>query len=158
MRPSNMMETAGRLHQVQDPLVVGDDQDADVRRLADVVDGVGDDVERVDVQAGVRLVEDRDLRVLERELQHLQALLLAAGEALVEVAGREVARDVRQLHRRLDLAAEVLERDLRLAARLAVGVLHHPQVLRDRHAGNRNGVLEGHEEAHPGRARPGRPP
>src|SRR5215212_8417009 len=37
----------GRLHQVQDPLVVGDDQDAHLRRLADVVDGMGDDVQRV---------------------------------------------------------------------------------------------------------------
>ena len=118
--------------------------------MRDGVDAVGDDVERVDVQAGVGLVEDRELGLLERELEDLQALLLAAGEALVEVARAELARHVDELHRGLDGLAELLERDVGLAARLAVGVHDHPQVLRDRHAGDRDGVLEGHEEAHPG--------
>ena len=52
-----------------------------------------------------------------------------------------------QLHRLLGLACEVLELDLALAARLAVRVDDHPQVLGDGHAGDRDRVLEGHEEA-----------
>ena len=87
------------------------------------------------------------LGLQQRELEHLQALLLAAGEAVVEVAGGELARDLRELHRGLDGLAELLQRDLGLAARLAVRVHDHPQVLRDGHAGDRDRVLEGHEEA-----------
>ena len=129
---------------------MGDDEHAEVGLAGDRVDPVGDGVERVDVQARVGLVEDGDLGALERELEDLQALLLAAREALVEVARGELARDVGELHRLLDELAEVLERDLALAARLAVGVHDHPQVLRDGHARDRDGVLEGHEEAHAG--------
>ena len=65
---------------------MGDQQDADLAGLADPVDALGDDPQRVDVQAGVGLVEDRDLRLEQLELQDLVALLLAAGEALVDVA------------------------------------------------------------------------
>ena len=86
-------------------------------------------------------------RLQHRHLQDLEPLLLAAGEAVVDVAAGELARDVDQLHRRLGVAAEVLEADLRLAASLAVGVDRHPQVLRDGHAGDRDRVLEGHEQA-----------
>ena len=82
-----------------------------------------------------------------RQLQNLQALLLAAGEAVVDVAARELARDVDELHRRLGVLAEVLEADLRLAAGLAVGVDRHPQVLRDGDAGDGDRILEGEEEA-----------
>ena len=88
-------------------------------------------------------------RLQHRQLEDLHALLLAAREAVVEVAAGEVLRDVGQLHRLLGLAAEVLELDLVLAARLAVGVDDHPQVLGDRDAGDRDRVLEGHEEAQP---------
>ena len=50
------------------------------------VDALGHDPQRVDVEAGVGLVEDRDLRLEQLELQDLVPLLLAAGEALVDVA------------------------------------------------------------------------
>src|SRR5687767_3259241 len=76
---------AVRLDEVQDPLVVGDDQDAHAGLGLDRVDRVADDVERVDVEARVGLVEDGDARLLEGELEHLEALLLTAGETLVEV-------------------------------------------------------------------------
>jgi hypothetical protein len=42
---------------------------------------------------------------------------------------------------------KLLQRDRRLAARLAVRVDHHAQVLRGRHAGDRDRILEGHEQA-----------
>ena len=96
---------------------------------------------------GVGLVEDRDPRLQQRHLQHLHPLLLAAGEALVEVAAGELARHVHQLHRLLRGAGEVLELDLRLALRLAARVDDHPQVLGDGDAGDGDRVLEGHEQA-----------
>ena len=126
---------------------MGDDQDAHVGPSATALTPCGDDLQRVDVEAGVGLVEDGELRLLQRELEDLHALLLAAGEAVVEVAAGELLRDVRELHRGLDGLAEVLERDRLLAARLAVRVDDHAQVLGDGHARDGDGVLEGHEQA-----------
>ena len=59
-------------------------------------------------------------------------------------------RDVHHLHRLLRRAGEVLELDLRLAECLATRVDDHPQVLGDGDAGDRDRVLEGHEQAGPG--------
>ena len=132
---------------MQDALIVGDDQHAHVGSLGDGVDAGGDRVERVDVEPRVGLVEHGQARVEQRELEDLHALLLAAGEAVVEIAVGELARDVGQLHRRLDRLAEVLQRDLVLAARLAGRVHDHAQVLGDGHARDGDRVLEGHEEA-----------
>ena len=101
------------LDHVQDALVVGDDQDAHVG-AGELVDALGDGAQRVDVEAGVGLVEDRDLRPQQRQLQQLHALLLAAGEAVVEVAAGEVFGDVGQRHRLLGDLGEVLELDLGL--------------------------------------------
>ena len=78
-----------RLDVAQDPRVVGDQQHGLVVVLGEPVDAVGDDLERVDVEAGVGLVEHRDLGVEQLELGDLVALLLATGEALVDVALRE---------------------------------------------------------------------
>jgi hypothetical protein len=57
-----------------------------------------DDPQRVDVEAGVGLVEDRDVRLEDRHLHDLVALLLAAAEALVEVAVDERAVHAEPLH------------------------------------------------------------
>ncbi len=134
---------------VEDPLVVGDDQDAHVG-AGEAVDALGDGAERVDVEAGVGLVEHRHAGLQQRHLQHLHALLLAAREAVVEVAAGELGGDVHHLHRLLGGPREVLELDLGLAVRLAMGVDDHPQVLGHRDAGDGDRVLEGHEEAGPG--------
>ena len=78
-----------------------------------------------------------------RHLKDLGALLLAAGEAVVEMPGGERAIDVQQLDRVLELGAELLDLD-RL---LALGVDRHAQEVGDRHAGDRDRVLEGEEQA-----------
>jgi hypothetical protein len=103
------------LDQVEDALVVGDDQRAHVGP-GERVDARGDGAQRVDVESGIGLVEDRDLGAQQRQLEDLHALLLAAGESVVEVAGGELLRDVGQLHRLDDGLAEVLELDRLLAA------------------------------------------
>src|SRR5215207_9755658 len=69
----------------QDAGVVGDQQDAELG-AAEPVDALGHDPEGVDVQAGVGLVEDGQLGAEQGHLEDLVALLLAAREALVEVA------------------------------------------------------------------------
>src|SRR5215211_4408746 len=133
---------------MQDALVVGDDQHAEIGSR-ERVDALGDRSQRIDVQTRVGLVEDREAGLHHRQLEDLHALLLAAREAVVEVAARELPWDVDELHRLFRVAAEVLELDLVLAARLALGVDDHAQVLRDGDAGDRDRVLKRHEEAHP---------
>ena len=61
------------------------------------VDALGDNLERVDVEAGVGLVEDGELGLEELQLEDLDALLLAAGEAFVDVALGEVGVDAQLL-------------------------------------------------------------
>ena len=73
----------------QDPLVVGDDEDAGGVLGGDAVDPLGDDPDGIDVQSAVGLVEDGERRAEHGELEDLGPLLLAAGEALVEVAAGE---------------------------------------------------------------------
>src|SRR5665647_3393000 len=70
----------------QDSRVVRDEQDAEAGVLLGAVHALGDNLERVDVEAGVGLVEHGELGAEQFELQDLVALLLAAGEALVDVA------------------------------------------------------------------------
>ena len=74
-------------------------QHATVLALLVVVDALRDDAQGVDVQAGVGLIEDGELRLQQAELQHLVALLLAAGEALVDGTLGEGRVDVQFLHR-----------------------------------------------------------
>ena len=116
----------------------------------ELLDAVGDDLERVDVEAGVGLVEHRDPRLQHRHLQDLDALLLAAGEAVVEVARRELARDLEPVHRGEQLLAELRDRDrvvLAAVPRLADRVDRGAQEARDGHARDRVRVLEREEEA-----------
>ena len=121
---------------------MGDDQRAQALLVVQALDALGDGAQRVDVKARVGLVEDRDVGGEHRHLQDLRALLLAAGEAVVEMARGERFVDVEQLDRVLQLRAELLDLD-RL---LALGVDRHAQEVGDRHAGDRHGVLEGQEQ------------
>ena len=70
---------------IQQTLVVGDHDHAAIGR-AQLIDTVGDDLQRIDIETGVGFVEDRDLRLEQAQLQDLVTLLLAAGEAFVHVA------------------------------------------------------------------------
>ena len=66
---------------------MGDEEHAESRPFAaHGLHAVGHDAQRVDVEARVGLVEHGQLRVEHGHLQDLVALLLAAGEALVQVA------------------------------------------------------------------------
>src|SRR6185436_18564470 len=75
-----------RLDVAQDPGVVRDQQDADVTAGGNTVDTFGDDLEGIDVQPGVGLVQDGHLGAQQLHLENLVALLLAAGETLVDIA------------------------------------------------------------------------
>src|SRR6266511_5187994 len=63
---------------VEETLVVRHDEHRP-GRTAHRVDSARDEAQGVDVQAGVRLVEDAELRLEDRHLEHRVLLLLAAG-------------------------------------------------------------------------------
>ncbi len=102
----------------------------------------------VDVEAGVGLVEHGDLGLEQRHLENLVALLLAAGEALVQVPLLEAVVHAEPLRPRQELHAHfehgVVVDALAARHRLAQEVEH-------RHARDLFGVLEAEEQA------PGRP-
>src|SRR5438046_3100889 len=135
--------------EVEDSLVVRDHDGAHLwthERLYPV----RDDSDRVDVESRISLVEDGDARLQHRELEDLDPLLLAAGEALVEITGGELAGHLQPVHRREQLLAELGDLDrvvLTACARLADGVDRAAQKVRHRHAGNGVRILEGQEEA-----------
>ena len=119
-------------------------------RADEAADAVGDDPERVDVEPRVGLVEHRDPRREHGHLENLDALLLASGEAVVEVAPRHLLRHFELLHRGGQLLAELGDLDRVLLAavlRLANGVDGRAQEARHGHARDGVGVLEGEEEA-----------
>ena len=105
--------------------------------------------QRVDVEPGVGLVEDRDPRLQHRHLQDLDPLLLAAREPVVDVARRQLPRHLQPLHRREQLLAELgigIGSSSPPVARLADRVDRAAQEARDRHARNRVRILEREEE------------
>ena len=99
-----------RLDVVQHALVVGDHQHPHLRGQGGV-DALGHVAQRVDVQARIGLVQDRHLRPDDGHLQHLQPLLLAAGESVVDVAGGEGRVHVQQRHLLLQQLAELGQRN-----------------------------------------------
>ena len=98
-----------------------DDEERALRR-AERVDAIGDDAQRVDVEAGIRLVHDAERRLEQRHLQDLVPLLLAAGKADVERPPQHVLRDLRASPTAPHELHEFRRRQLRLAARLALRV------------------------------------
>ena len=76
------------------------DDDEGALRRAQPVDAFGDDLQRIDVEAGIGLVEHREPRLEQRHLQNLVALLLAAGKADIDGAAQHFLIDV-ELARRV---------------------------------------------------------
>ncbi len=123
-----------------------DEQDAAVTLGAEPVHPVGDDAQRVDVQAGVGLVEDREARVEQFHLEDLVALLLSTGEALIDVALRERRVDRERAHRLLDLTGPGPQ----LRRLTGDGGLGRTEEVRHRDAGHLDGVLHREEHSGPG--------
>src|SRR5207249_2677349 len=138
----------------------GDQQDAEVR-VEHRVHAIGDHTEGVDVEARVGLVEDRHLRIEHRHLEHLETLLLAAREALVDVPAREALVHPEHGELLAHLLAEIHRRDAALdrvrgidvgilVDALELGVERAPDEARDAQTGDRRRVLEREEHAETG--------
>src|SRR5680860_1582669 len=135
-----------RLDVAQDTRVVGDQQDAKAGTLLGPVHALRHDLERVDVEAGVSLVEHRELGLEQFELKDLVALLLASGEALVDVALGEALVHAQVLHRLADVLDPGADGGRDPVDRRLGGA----EEVRDRHAGDLDRVLHCEEEARAG--------
>ena len=144
MRPLRQDVHDVGLDVVEQALVVGDHDERAVGR-AQRVDAVGDDAQRVDVEAAIGLVENAEARLQHRHLEDLVALLLAAGKADIERALQHVLIDLQRL-----AAARTTRRNARRRARprrvAALGVERGAQESHVVHAGNLDRVLEGEEQ------------
>ena len=106
------------------------------------VDAVGHHLERVDVESGIGLVQIAICGCKQLELEDLVSLLLATGEALVDIALGERRVDGERVHRLVHL----LDPGAQLR-RLAVDRgRSRTKEVGDRNAGNLHGVLHGQEE------------
>src|SRR3954470_51577 len=130
----------------QDPRVVGDQQDTLVAVLGEPVHALRDDAQGVDVQPGVGLVEDRRGRVEQLQLHDLVALLLSAGEALVDVSLSERGVHLHAFHGGVD----VLDPGAELGGLAGDRRLGAAEEVRHRDAGHLDRVLHREEETSPG--------
>ena len=128
------------------PLIVGDDDGA-VGRRVQLVDAVGDDAQGIDIEAGVGLVENRQSRLEDGHLQDLMALLLAAGEALVDSAFEEALVHLDERHPFADQLQEVDGVHRFLAAMLADLIEACAQEVGAVDSRDLHRVLEGQEDA-----------
>ena len=125
---------------------MGDDDARRLRRLQ-LVHAFSHDAHGIHVEAGVRLVEDTQLRFEHSHLEYLVALLLTTTEALVH---RAVGQLRVQLHDLTLLALQLqefgtLHRLQALSLALLVdGRLHE---VGHRHTGNLHGILEREEQS-----------
>src|SRR5918998_3942451 len=127
------------------PLVVRDNDRGEIR-AAHLVDAPGDDLQGVDVEPRVGLVQYRERGLEHEELQDLVALLLAAGEALVEIALGELGVHPHHRHLLLQELVHLHGRELLLANRVDRGA----QEVGDGDPGHLARVLEVEKDAHLG--------
>ena len=113
---------------------------------AQPVDAVGDDFERVDVEAGIGFVEHGEPRLEQRHLQNLVALLFAAGKADIDRAAQHVLVDAELAGGVAHLLDEFRRGQFRLAALLALRIERGAQERHGGDTGNFQRILEGEKQ------------
>src|SRR5664280_1578884 len=131
---------------VEEPLMMGDDDHGPIG-TSKRVHPTGDDPEGIDVEAGVCLVQDGELRLENRHLQDLVALLLTPGETLVDRPAHEAPVHLDELHPLLGQGEESHDIELLEPASPAHRIERHAQEVQVAHPGDLHRVLEGEEEA-----------
>ena len=125
---------------------MGDQQHRFVGRAHDRVDARADRFQRVDVEAAVGLVEHREPGVHDAQLDHLGALLLAAGKADVDRALEHLRVHAEQRGLVLRQADEFGAGEILFAARAALRVEAFAQELEVGDAGDFDRILEAEEQ------------
>ena len=109
------------------------------------VHAVGHYLQRVDVEARVGFVEHRQLRLEQRHLEDLVALLLAAGETLVHRAAQHRLVDIEESRFLLDQLQKLHRVELGFPDVFPLGVQRGLEEVLVLDAGDLHRVLEGHE-------------
>src|ERR1019366_3194 len=131
---------------VEEPLMMGDDDHGPVGS-PQRVHPAGDDPEGIDVEAGVGLVQDGELRLENRHLQDLVALLLTTRESLVDRPVHEAPVHLDELHPLLGQGKEFHYIELSEPASPAHRVERRAQEVQVAHPGDLHRVLEGEEDS-----------
>ena len=122
---------------------MGDDEKRAVRPLAEQAHALADGADRVDVEAGVGLIEDRELGFKHEHLQNFGLFLLAAGKAHVQITFGIALVHVQKGHGLFEPFLEVPQ------AQAVAGLLleRAADERAQRYAGDLQRVLEGQENA-----------
>ena len=128
---------------------MGDHQHATIRR-AQCVHTVGNDLQRIDIEAGIGFVEYREFRFEYRHLQNFVTLLLAAGETDIERAPQHIVIDVQRPGLLSHELQELHRVHSALPAMRAHGVHGRLQERRGGNARNFDGILKSEKQAGPG--------
>jgi hypothetical protein len=131
---------------IEQALIMRDEQHAALGGTQ-AVDALRDDLERVDVEAGIRLVEYRERGLEHEHLQDFVALLLAAREPFVDAALEEALVDLHELHLRAHELQEIVGIDFGLPLRLQFGVQRGFQQIDVVDARDFDRILEPEEQA-----------
>ena len=143
------MDVIGR-DLIEQTLIVGDQQRG-VIRCGQLVHTASHDAQGIDVQAGIRFIEDGHHGVQQGHLENLIALLLSTGKPFIDAAFQEGGVHLDHLELLLNVVFKVEGVEFLQPLLAAAGVGRHAQELKVAHPGNLHRVLktEEHPEASP---------
>ena len=131
---------------VEQPLVMGDHDDSTIRRALRV-DALRDNSQRVDIKTAIGLVQQRELRLQHRHLENLVALLLAAREADIDAALKQILADLQLFQLGADGFEELAGIEFRLAAITARRIEGGAEEIHIVHARYLDRILESEKDA-----------
>jgi hypothetical protein len=134
------------VHIVEQALVMRDQQHGLIGLAHDRIDPLTHRAQRIDVEAGIRLVEDRQLGVEDAHLHHLGALLFAARKADVHIALQHLHVELQEARLFLGELQKFAARQRLFAPRLALRIQRLAQELHIGNAGNFDRILEAEEQ------------
>ena len=99
------------LQRIQDPCAVSDDHQSTVGILLELLHALGHDTHCIHIQTGVGFIQNGKSRIQHQHLKDLCLLLLAAGEAHIQITIRIGLIHSQKLHLLFQILSEVPETD-----------------------------------------------
>ena len=127
---------------VEQPLVVRHQHNG-VVLVGELIDALRDDSERIDVETGIGLIEDRQTGIEQRHLQDFVALFLASGKTFVDTAIQKIRTHFKQFHLLAHEVVKLQRVEFFLAALRLHRVVGQAQKLAVRDTGYLDRILKG---------------
>src|SRR6266850_3264485 len=134
---------------LQEPLIMRNHQ-LRIVAASELVYSFGDNSQRVDVEAGIGLVEHGQFRLEDGHLKNLVLLLFAAGKAFVDRAFEKILAEIEDLHFLLNERQKIDGVEFRQPLVLAHLVEGRFEEIGAIHAGDLDRILKGQEDPFPG--------